>query len=88
MIGVKPFCTGASTVFMGYELKRVSECFILHDMLVKLSFFFMVTVELVLESFDVLGHETNVSELGHRRSIFAKDVIKLFDRVMVENDVP
>ena len=88
MIGVKPFCTGASTVVMGYELKRVPECLILHDVVVELSFFFVVTVEVVLESFNVLGHETNVSELGHRRGVFAKDMFELFDRFRVENDVP
>jgi hypothetical protein len=88
MIGVESFCTGASTVVMSYELKRGPECLMLHDMVVKLLFFFVVTVEFVLKSFDVLGYETNVSELGHRCIIIAKDAVELFDCFVVENDVP
>ena len=73
---------------MGYDLKRVSERFILHDVFIKLSFFFVVTVKLILESFDVVGHETDVLELGQRCSVFAKDVVEAFDRFIIEDDVP
>jgi hypothetical protein len=85
---VESFCTGASTVVMSYELKRVPECIILHDVIIKFLFFFVVTVELVFKSFDALRHETDVSELGHRCSVFAKDVVELFNCIVVENDVP
>jgi hypothetical protein len=72
---------------MSYELERFPESFMLHDVVVKLLFFFVVTVEFVLKSFDVLGHETNVSELGHRCSIIAKDAVELFNCFVVENHV-
>lgn len=88
MIGVESFCTGASTVVMSYELKRGQECLMFHDVIIKLLFFFVVTVELVFKSFDALRQETDVSKLGHRCSVFAKDVVELFNRVVVENDVP
>lgn len=88
MIGVKPLCTGALTIVMGYMLDGLSECVVLHDVFIKLLFFFVVTVKLIFESFDALRHETNVSEVGHRRGIFTKDVAELFDRFGIENDVP
>lgn len=61
VIGVKSFFTGSSTIVMDYRLEGIPELLILHDVFIEFLFLLTMTVEFILESFDILGHETNVS---------------------------
>ena len=80
---MKPFGTCSLSILMHNGLESVSKIVIVHDTFVELSFFFLMSVELPFNMFDVLGYVTKVLELSDLGGVVGKGEVEFVDRLVV-----
>jgi hypothetical protein len=84
---VEALGSGASAKVVDDGLKSGAKSVVLHDMLIKIPFFGLVSFELCLESYDILGEVAGVLKLGERGRVVEGSVYGV-DRFVVEEDMP
>jgi hypothetical protein len=76
---MKPFCARSLSEVVDDGLEGVVELLSLHDLFIKLSFFFLVSVEFIFESFDILGYIAKVSKSNNGRGVVGKGLVDFVD---------